>query len=133
MVPPAGFGLIGCGVMGEVHARTIAASGGARFVAACDQDASRAERCAQEHGAEKHFTDWRAVIEDPQVDAVSIVTPDFAHEEIVNAAIAAGKDILVEKPLATPVVACQRVVEALGRQVGMVMVDFAKRWDLPFV
>jgi len=133
MVDKAGFGLIGCGVMGKVHARVFASSPSVRFVSACDQDEERAERFAREHGAEKHLTGWREVVEDPAVDAVAIVTPDFAHEEIVQAALATGKNILVEKPLATTVAACERIVEAHKKQGGKLMVNFGNRWNIPFV
>ena len=129
----AGLGLIGCGVMGKVHARTFEASPCVRFVATCDEKEERAVQFAEEHGAEKHLPSWREVIEDPDVQAVSIVTPDFAHEEIIQAAIEAGKDILVEKPLATTVEACQRIVQAHKKQGGKLMVNFGNRWSLPFV
>jgi predicted dehydrogenase len=133
MQESVGFGLIGCGVMGKVHAITFEASPSVRFVTACDQSEDRAEQFATEHGAEKHVANWREVIEDPDIQAVAIVTPDFAHEEIVHAAIAAGKDVLVEKPLATTVEACERIVEAHRKQGGKLMVNFANRWNIPFV
>ena len=49
MKNPIGFGLIGCGVWGEVHARTYAVSPNAAFVAVCDRDQERAERFAQQY------------------------------------------------------------------------------------
>ena len=62
----AGFGLIGCGTWGDVHARTYGASPYAWFVAAADQDERRAVRAAREHGAERHTSNWHDLLEDPE-------------------------------------------------------------------
>ncbi len=129
----AGFGLIGCGTWGTVHARVYAASPWTRFVVACDQDGERAVRVAGGYGAGKSSGDWQVVVEDPEVDAVSIATPDFAHGEIVEAAIAAGKHVLVEKPLATTVEGCERILAARTAKGVKLMVDFHNRWNQPFV
>lgn len=129
----SGFGLIGCGLWGSVHARVYAASPGGRLVAVCDRDGERAARFAKEYGAGKHTSSWRDVVSDPEIRAISVVTPDFEHAEIVLAAIEAGKDILVEKPLATSVAECEQIVEARKRKGVRVMVDFHNRWSLPFV
>jgi predicted dehydrogenase len=128
-----GFGLIGCGTWGTVHARTFAASPSAHFVATCDRDERRAARFAEQYGAERHFTDWRGLLAHPDIQAVSIATPDFAHGEIVLAALEAGKHVLVEKPLATTVEKCKRILAARDRKGVKLMVDFHNRWNLPFV
>ena len=129
----AGFGLIGCGTWGAVHARTLAASPSIRFAATCDQDEGRAARFAQQYGAERYFADWHELLASPDIQAVSIATPDFAHGEIVRAAIEAGKHVLVEKPLATTVEECKRLLAARDKNAVKLMVDFHNRWNLPFV
>jgi predicted dehydrogenase len=129
----AGFGLIGCGTWGTVHARTFAASPSIRFAATCDQDEGRAVRFAQQYGAERYFADWHDLLASPDIQAVSIATPDFAHGEIVLAAIEAGKHVLVEKPLATTVEECERILAARDKHAVKLMVDFHNRWNLPFV
>jgi predicted dehydrogenase len=128
-----GFGLIGCGTWGSIHARAYAALPCVRFVATCDQDIARAARFSKEYGAETHAADWRDVVSNPEIQAVSIATPDFEHAEIVLAAIEAGKDILVEKPLATSIEECERIVELRRKKGVKLMVDFHNRWNLPFV
>ena len=70
MQDSVGFGLIGCGVMGKVHAMAFEASPHVRFVTACDQDLERAAQFAADHGAGKHVADWRGVVEDPDIQAV---------------------------------------------------------------
>ena len=103
-----GFGLIGCGTWGEIHARTYRASAYARLVEVCDQNGARAAQIAQEYGAGRFSTDWRDVLANPEIEAVAVATPDFAHTEIVLAAIEAGKHVLVEKPLAATAKSARR-------------------------
>jgi len=129
----AGFGLIGCGTWGAVHARTYQASASVRLVEVCDQDATRAALFAQQYGAEKHSSDWRELLANPEIQAVSVATPDFAHSEVVLAAIEAGKDVLSEKPLASTVGDCQKILAARNRKGVKLMVDFHNRWNLPFL
>ena len=129
----AGFGLIGCGTWGSVHARTYSASRFASLVAVCDQDEQRAARCAEQYGVPQYCSDWRKLLANPDVRAVSVATPDFAHGEIVLAAIEAGKDVLVEKPLGTSVEECREILAARDRRGVKLMVDFHNRWNLPFV
>lgn len=128
-----GFGLIGCGTWGRMHARAYAASDAARLVAVCDQDAGRAAALAAEFGASEHLADWRALLARPEIQAVGIATPDFAHGEIALAAIRAGKHVLIEKPLATRVSECEQILSARKAQGVKLMVDFHNRWSLPFV
>jgi predicted dehydrogenase len=128
-----GFGLIGCGTWGSIHARTYRASPFVRLVQVCDQDEGRAAHFAQEYGAEKCSTDWHNILTDPEIQAVSVVTPDFAHAEVILSAIEAGKHVLTEKPLAASIDECERILEARKRKGVKLMVDFHNRWNLPFV
>jgi len=63
-------------------------------------------------GWERAVTDWRAVIEDPEIDIVDVSTPNDTHAEIAIAALRAGKAVLCEKPLAMDVGECEAMVEA---------------------
>lgn len=125
-----GLGLIGTGGWGAMHARTYATVDCAKLVAVADLDLARAQALAGPYGAAA-YGDYRALIEDDRVDAVAIVTPDFAHEDIALAAAAAGKHILCEKPLAMTVDACERIVAAADRAGVTLMVDFHARWSPP--
>jgi predicted dehydrogenase len=128
-----GFGLIGCGTWGRMHARAYAASPAIHLVAVCDQDASRAATLAAEFGISEHMADWRELIARPDIQAVGIATPDFAHGEITLAALRAGKHVLVEKPLATSISECEEILAVQKAQGVKLMVDFHNRWSLPFV
>jgi predicted dehydrogenase len=128
-----GLGLIGCGTWGSVHARTYRASPFVRLLYVCDQDERRASHFAVEYGAEKYSTDWHELLADPDIQAVSVVTPDFAHAEVILAALEAGMHVLTEKPLATSVEECERILDVREKKGVKLMVDFHNRWNLPFV
>jgi len=127
-----GFGVIGVGTWGEYHALTYSRHPGAALVAVCDKDEARAQAIAAKYGAQRCYTDYRELLGDPEIQAVSIATPDFLHREIAVAAAEAGKDTLVEKPLATMVEDAQAIIEAAERAGVKLMVDFHNRWNPPF-
>ena len=128
----AGIGIIGCGIWGSIHARTFSASPSVRLAAVCDNDGERAEKFKTEYGAGKTYTDWNELLADPDIDAVSIATPDFAHADIVLGAIDAGKHVLVEKPLATTIEECEAILKARDEKGVKLMVDFQNRWNISF-
>lgn len=118
-------GVIGAGVMGGFHARLFATGiGGARLAAVSDADPARAEAAAA--GGEV-FADGLDLIASDAVDAVLIAAPDAAHHDLVLAAIAAGKPVLCEKPLAATAAECRQIVAADAR--GLVTVGFMRRFD----
>ncbi|KAA9131617.1 Gfo/Idh/MocA family oxidoreductase [Marinihelvus fidelis] len=105
-----GIGLVGTGFMGRAHAIALRSVGGVfaavpppRLVHVVDADAGRAGQAAEELGFLRHGDDWQALLEDPDVDAVSICTPNHLHHEMAMAALAAGKHVWCEKPLALTV------------------------------
>jgi predicted dehydrogenase len=127
------FGIIGTGTWGLVHAETYANYYRASLAAVCDLDGDRARKTAALFGASKVYTDYRQMVHDPEIDAVAVVTPDFAHRDPIVAAARASKHIIVEKPLATThedLEYIREVVTAAGIQF---MVDFHCRWCPPLV
>jgi predicted dehydrogenase len=93
---PLHVAIVGCGVIGPVHARALALDGRARLVLACDPDLAKAQALK----AEKASGDWRDCLA-PGIDLVCVCTPHHLHAEQVLAVLAAGKHVLCEKPLAT--------------------------------
>jgi predicted dehydrogenase len=101
----ANEGKVGVGIIGTGFARTtqlpaFRACEGARLVAIASGRRENAERVAREFDIPVVATDWREVVEHPDVDLVSIVTPPSTHEEMTLAALGAGKGVLCEKPTA---------------------------------
>lgn len=128
-----GLALIGCGRAGMIHARNFAGRvPGATMVAVSDVDAEQAHKAARETGAAFSCTDWRELLERPEVDAVIIVTPTKFHEEIAVAAAAAGKHIFCEKPMAMTVEECDRMNEAVKRAGVCLQIGFMRRFDKNF-
>jgi predicted dehydrogenase len=102
-----GIGLVGTGFMGDCHAQAFAAVGGLfepalrpRLELVADVTPALAERCARKYGFRRATADWKALVADPAVGVVSITSPNALHKEMALAAIAAGKHVWCEKPLA---------------------------------
>ena len=124
---PLGVALVGCGAVARLQRARIyprvAPLG--RVVAACDQDAGRARALAELLGAATGtapavYPDLDAALTDPRVQAVDICTPHPGHAGVALRAIAAGKHVLVEKPIATTLDDGRRMVAA-AREAGLVL------------
>src|SRR5437588_7496171 len=106
-------GLIGCGTMGGSHAKQMAALQEIRLAAACDVDEARARATAEAAGGDVHvFTDVDDLLAQRDVPAVIVATPNFTHKAIVLQALAAGKDVFCEKPMALTVADCDEMIAA---------------------
>jgi predicted dehydrogenase len=117
-----GIGIVGYGMMGKAHShgytlaphiRELPVRPRLRLISGRDRAA--VERAASLYGVERAVTDWRAVIESPEVDIVDVCTPPGTHPEIVEAAAAAGKAVLCEKPLAADYAGAVRAADAVRR------------------
>lgn len=103
--------VVGLGWMGHDHARVLAAHPEVELVAVVDRTPERAAQVAAETGA-RAAGDLAPLL--GSIDAVSVCTPDAAHEALVIAALDAGASVLVEKPMATSVPAATRMLAAAG-------------------
>ena len=123
------LGIIGCGrVAEERHVPSLLRLPDVRVVATADLDAARSRRLADRLDAALRFTDYRAVLERPDVDAIAILTPTQSHAEIGLAALDAGKHLLVEKPLAMNLPECDRLIARAAQSSCKVVVGFNLRW-----
>ena len=101
-----GIGIIGGGYMGKAHAVAMASVGAVfetalrpRLEMVCASTPDSAERYRKAYGFARATDDWRSLVEDPQVDAIVIASPQETHRRIADAAFALGKPVLCEKPL----------------------------------
>ncbi len=104
-----GFGIIGCGMISEFHARAIADVRGARLEACFDMVPAAADRLAGATGC-RAYHDLDAMLADPAVDVVTIGTPSGAHLDPAVAAARAGKHVIVEKPLEITLKRCDKII-----------------------
>ena len=107
-------GIIGAGDFAAAHAKTLTRLGDARLVAAARTNAAALEKFCARFGC-RAYADYRQLLADPGVDAVLIATPHHRHTEPVLAAAAAGKAILLEKPMAGSADECDRQLAAVRR------------------
>ena len=93
------IGVLGLGYWGPNHVRNLQELTFVRQITACDLAVDRLERVARRFPAVHATTDYEAVLADDSIDAVVIATPVVSHYQLAAAALAAGKHVLVEKPL----------------------------------
>ncbi len=107
-----GVAVVGAGYWGINHVRAFARVPGAELRAVCDPDERALERAARLAPAAKRRRTLEEVLGDTRIDAVVLATPAVDHAAQAEAALAAGKHVFVEKPLALTAAAAERVVEA---------------------
>lgn len=107
-------GLVGCGKVADFHANAYAALEESEFTAVCDNNEARAEAFAKRYGV-KAYTDVREMIQDAGLQVVSICTPHPLHAKLAAAAADSGCNVLIEKPLASSLEDCDRIIEAGDR------------------
>ena len=126
-----GVGLIGSGFMGKTHALGFAVA--ARvfdlpfevdLAVLADVDEPRAADAARQLGFRRSTAQWRELLDDPEIGIVDITTPNTLHREMALAAIAAGKHVYCEKPLAPTAAEAAEMAEAAARAGVVTQVGF---------
>jgi predicted dehydrogenase len=126
---PLGLGIVGAGKHGLRYIRHLTEEiPEARLVAVCRRSRDEGEAVARAHGSAFH-ADWRALIDDPAVEAVVTVVPPTLNPAIAEAACAAGKHLLVEKPLAATLEGARRIATAVKSSGVRAMVAQTLRFD----
>jgi predicted dehydrogenase len=115
-------GMIGYNFMGKAHSnawrqvnRFFELPAQVELNTVCGRNSKAVEKAARTFGWAKSATDWRAVVEDPNLDIIDITTPNDTHAQIAIAAAEAGKAVLCEKPLGMDVPECEKMVAAVKR------------------
>jgi predicted dehydrogenase len=135
--PPLRIGMVGYAFMGAAHSQGWRTAGrvfdlpmSPDMAVICGRDADAVRAAADRHGWAEAETDWRALVERDDIDLVDICTPGDSHAEIALAALAAGKHVLCEKPLANSVEeaeAMTRAAEEAQARGQLAMVGFNYR------
>lgn len=125
-----GVGVIGAGAIAEiVHLPAYRDLAEAKLIAVCDTNAERAKTMAHKFGVENWLTDYKELLERDDIKAVSICTPNFLHHDHATAAAAAGKHILLEKPMAPSLKECDKIISACTKAKVKLMIGVNSRFE----
>jgi predicted dehydrogenase len=120
MARPLRAGVIGVGLVGAPHIEAIGRTGMAEVVAVAASSEESARRAADRYAVPNGCGDWGVVVEDPTIDVVHNCTPNHLHAEVGLAALAAGKHLVTEKPLADTLQSATALAEAAAADGSLV-------------
>lgn len=122
-----GIGIIGCGKIAQVrHIPEYADHPEAKLLGFYDINQQRAAALAEQYGGTAYAT-VEELLNNPEIQAVSICAANFAHAELTIAALNAGKDVLCEKPMAITLAECEAMVEAAEKNGKFLMIGHNQR------
>ena len=121
-------GVIGTG-MGRFHMEGYATHPGSELVAVCDLNVEEARQFADKYGAKHVFRDYRKMLEMEELDAVSVVVPNFLHAKMTIAALKAGKHVLCDKPMAIKLADAEAMVRAAKAANKRLMINMVLRFS----
>ena len=123
------IGIIGCGKIAQLrHLPEYSTNPNAKLVGYYDKNIDRAGKMAEKYGGKVYET-YFELLNDPEIDAVSVCVENRNHAEITNAALYAGKHVLVEKPMAVTLAECESMVAAAEFNGKYLMVGHNMRFD----
>ncbi len=118
-----GIGVVGYGYWGPNLVRNFAQHPASRVVAVCDRREDRLAECGERVPGARLTGQYGELLDDPQVEAVAIATPVSTHHPLAMRALAAGKHVLVEKPMTRTTAEADELIEAARRADRVLMVD----------
>jgi predicted dehydrogenase len=104
------------GIDGKGASDMAETSVGHNIVAVCDIDEQRLDRAGQRFPEARKYTDWRRLLDQPGIDAVTISTPDHMHAPVTMSAMQRGKHVFTQKPLTHSVYESRRLAEVAGEK-----------------
>jgi predicted dehydrogenase len=123
------WGIIGCGDVAEKKGGpALYQAEGSELIAVMRRDLEKAEDFARRHGAKRAYNTVEALLTDPEIDAVYIATPPHLHCPQTLQAAAAGKNVLVEKPMALTIAECEQMIAACAAAGVSLHVAYYRRY-----
>ncbi|UCF99745.1 MAG: Gfo/Idh/MocA family oxidoreductase [Spirochaetaceae bacterium] len=132
MAEKIGIGIIGAGFMGMLHARALSQLADVRVLAASDPALKKAPQLPGQSEPLRLYPDHRELLDNPDIHAVVIATPEDLHCQSVKDSAAAGKHILLEKPIATTLEDADAIIEAADRHKVKLMMAHLLRYDVRY-
>jgi predicted dehydrogenase len=128
----ARVGIVGSGIFGQMHLKSfyqLQREGKAELAGVADLVKEKREAAAKQF-AVTPYEDYREMIEKEKLDAITVVTPDPFHADIAVTALEMGCHVMLEKPMATTMEDCLRIIETLGKHPDRLLaIDYHKRYD----
>ena len=128
MSDPVRVGIIGGGWPGQMHAKGYVAAGGFKVLAIADLIPSRREKFLSEHPGARQFADASELLDQDDIDAVSVCLPNNLHAPITIAALKAGKHVMCEKPPALGAAEARKIESAANKAGKIVMYSVQRRF-----
>ncbi|MDQ3395012.1 MAG: Gfo/Idh/MocA family oxidoreductase, partial [Bacteroidota bacterium] len=125
------FAVAGCGSIGKRHVAVIDADARSSVISLCDIDKSKAQALSDLYGEVPVYTDYNRFLQESDADIISICTPHGLHAEMAIAAAEAGKNILVEKPMALTSADARLMIEKAKEHGVSLMVVKQNRFNVP--
>ena len=123
------YGVIGLGWFGEKHCEALAGIPQVELYALCTRTKARRKALGKEFGVSRLYADYNEMLADPELEAVSVVTMWDQHTAPALAALRAGKHVFLEKPMASTVADCRKIVQAAAKAAGSFMVGHICRFN----
>jgi predicted dehydrogenase len=131
-IGPKSIGIVGGGIRGSIFARALMENDRSDLAAVCDPSEQTRERIAAEHGVPVYPGVEQMLDAHPELTAVVVATPDFAHRDAAVLCAERGLDLMIEKPLATDVDEAVQIAKAAEASGARIMVGFENRWNRRF-
>jgi len=125
-----GFAVIGCGHIGEKHARVLSELEEARIIAVCDNVKDRAVEFGKKYKA-KPYTDYAKLLKNKDVDIITLCTPSGMHAQMTIEAAKAGKHVVTEKPMALTLRGADMMIETCKKNNVRLFVIKQNRYNPP--
>lgn len=125
--------VISCAEMAQRHMKSVVECDSTELYAVCDIDPAALEDAKEKYHPVKAVSDYHEIINDPEIEAVLIITPDQTHREIAVAALEAGKHVLCEKPMALTIEDCKAMADAARKSDKKFMVGQICRYAPGFM
>ena len=123
------YAVIGLGFFGEKHAEVLSDMAGVELQAVCTRRPLRLKEIAQRFKVPKSYTNYKDLLSDKEIDAVSVVTHVNDHRDITIEALKSDRHVFLEKPMASNVKDCDDIIAAVKRAKGNFMVGHICRFD----
>jgi predicted dehydrogenase len=125
------FGLIGCGRIAPRHVLAINSCKNAKLIAVCDNVKSKAVDFSKKYGVEKVYSDYKKMLRDADIDAVTICTPSGLHAQMTIDAANSKKHVVTEKPMALTLKGADKMIESCKKNDIRLFVVKQNRYNPP--